>query len=141
MKLGTILGWSSALCLSLVSSLAQAQETNSVEKFELRLKEIQENFDRQQREMKENFERMLRAQQSQIEALKKQIAATPTNAPAPTLVSNAPPATLADDVDDLKHQVDELTTFSKRTSVSQFNPGIGFAADTIFSYTSKGQGA
>jgi hypothetical protein len=73
------LGWSSALCLSL--TIAQAQETNEVEKLNKQLKQLQESFEKQQREMRENFERMLREQQAQIDALKKQIDLSKTNAP------------------------------------------------------------
>src|SRR5437879_11030490 len=78
MNLRNLLGWSSALCLSIV--IVQAQETNNVEKFEKQLKQLQENFDKQQREMRESFERLLREQQAQIDALKTQVAAA-TNAP------------------------------------------------------------
>ena len=70
MKLKYLLGWSSALCLSAL--VAQAQETNEVEKLNQKLKQIQETFEKQQREMKESFERMLHEQQAQIEALKQQ---------------------------------------------------------------------
>ncbi len=62
--------------------MAQAQDSNITEKFEQQLKQMQENFEKQQREMRENFERMLREQQKQIEALKKQVEAGKTNAPA-----------------------------------------------------------
>ena len=86
MKLKYLLGWSSALCLSAL--VAQAQETNEVEKLNQKLKQIQETFEKQQREMKESFERMLREQQAQIEALKQQIASA-TNAVAGTVQSNA----------------------------------------------------
>ena len=79
MKLRNLLGWYSALCLSL--TIAQAQETNEVEKLNKQLKQLQESFEKQQREMKENFERMLREQQAQIDALKKQIDLSKTNAP------------------------------------------------------------
>src|SRR6266446_3286339 len=79
MKLGNLLGWSSALCLSAV--VVQAQETNQAAKFEKQLKQIQESFEKQQREMRESFERMIREQQAQIEALKKQVEVGKTNAP------------------------------------------------------------
>ena len=80
MKLKYLIGWSSALCLSAV--IAQAQETNEVDKLDQRLKQIQESFEKQQREMRENFERLIREQQAQIESLKKQLANIPTNAVA-----------------------------------------------------------
>src|SRR5438309_11193795 len=87
MKLRNLLGWSSALCLS--AMIAQAQETNDVEKINKQLKQLQDSFEKQQREMKESFDRMLREQQQQIEALKKQLEVSRTNAPA---VISAPPA-------------------------------------------------
>ena len=80
MNLKCLIGWSSALCLSAV--IAQAQETNEVDKLDQRLKQIQESFEKQQREMRENFERLIREQQAQIESLKKQLANIPTNAVA-----------------------------------------------------------
>src|SRR6266702_433093 len=79
MKLGKVLGWSSALCLS--AFVVQAQETNPAAKFESQLKQLQEKFEKQQQEMRENFERMLREQQAQIEALKKQVEISKTNPP------------------------------------------------------------
>ncbi len=134
MKIKVLLGWSSALCLSAL--IAQAQETNETQKLQQQLKDVQEHFEKQQQEMRENLERMMREQQAQIEALKQQIAIAATNAPSAP-ATNA----IAGDVEDLKQRVDDLTTASKRTSVNQFNPGIGFVGDTIFSYTSKGQAA
>ena len=90
MNLKYLIGWSSALCLSAV--IAQAQETNEVDKLDQRLKQIQESFEKQQREMRENFERLIREQQAQIESLKKQLANIPTNAVAGPVATNAPPA-------------------------------------------------
>jgi hypothetical protein len=138
MKTLSVLGWSLALGLSAVAG--QAQETNQLEKFNQQLKQLQENFDKQQREMRENFERMLREQQAQIDALKRQLAAAPTNPPPVAAVQTnvAPTAATPMEVAELKQRVDELTTASKKTFISQFNPGIGFAGDTIFSYTGKG---
>jgi septal ring factor EnvC (AmiA/AmiB activator) len=80
MNLKYLIGWSSALCLS--AMVAQAQETNEVDKLDQRLKQIQESFEKQQREMRESFERLIREQQAQIESLKKQLANIPTNAVA-----------------------------------------------------------
>lgn len=40
-------------------------------------------------------------------------------------------------LEDLNQRLEELTVASKKTFVSQFNPGIGFVGDTIFSYTDK----
>jgi hypothetical protein len=94
MKLRCLLGWSSALCLCAVT--ASAQETNEVEKLNLKLKQLQETFEQQQRDMRAQFERLLREQQAQLEALKQQLAAT-TNAlagaaPATPPPTNQPPA-------------------------------------------------
>ena len=80
MNAKNLLGWSSALYLSV--AIAQAQETSEVEKLNRQLKQMQENFEKQQREMRESFERMLREQQAQIDALKKQLEAGKTNVPS-----------------------------------------------------------
>ena len=131
-------------------SAAGAHDTNGVDRINQQLQQMQEDFQRQQRELRETFERMIREQQAQIEALKKQIVELSTNAPAAVAATNAPAlgatnaapaAASAEDVDELKHRVDELTTASKRVSVNQFNPGIGFVVDAIFSYTSRGTNA
>ena len=76
MKLKTLMGVSSALCLSAI--IAQAQETN----LSVQLQQMQERFEKQNRELRENFERTLATQQVQIDALKKQVAAVPANPPA-----------------------------------------------------------
>src|SRR5713226_4827535 len=76
MKLKTVLGWSSALCLAAMP--LQAQEANETKKLNEELKQVQERF-----------ERMLREQQAQIDALKKQLDAAKTN-PPPAIVQ--PPA-------------------------------------------------
>jgi hypothetical protein len=79
MKSRTILGWSSALCLSI--GIAQAQEANSVEKINAQLKQMQESFEKQ-----------LREQQVQIDSLKKQLNAAQqaTNPPAFVQATNTP---------------------------------------------------
>jgi hypothetical protein len=138
MKLKSLLGWSSALLLS--ASIAPAQETNSSEKFDKQLQELQdrfekqqrelrESFEKQQRDMRESFEKLLREQQSQIEALKKQIAVGPTNAPA---------AGTAEQIEELNNKVDVVLAAQTQTRPNEFNPSIGVVGETIFSYTSKG---
>ena len=138
MKTPTVLGW--ALALGLVAVACPAQETNQLDQFSQKLQQLQESFDRQQREMRENFERLLRVQQAQIDALKRQLTVASTNPPPVAVVAtnSPPPAAASPEVAELKQRVDELTTASKKTFISQFNPGIGFAGDTIFSYTGKG---
>src|SRR4051794_33730472 len=98
MKLKPILGWSSALFLSAI--MAQAQETNDVEKINQQLKQLQQSFEKQQREMKENFDHMLREQQQQIEALKKQLEATKTNVP--------PAAATSEQMEELNQKVNQV---------------------------------
>jgi hypothetical protein len=138
MKLERILGASSALCLGAIA--LQAQETDQLELLNQQLKQMQANFDKQQREMRESFERLIRDQQAQIDALKKQLGAVPTNPPPASPAQTNPPTSVASaqEMDDVKRRLDELTVASKKTFISQFNPGIGFVGDTIFSYTSKG---
>jgi hypothetical protein len=90
MKLKNLLGWSSALCLG--ASALQAQEANVNDKVSQQLKEMQEKFEKQQREMRENFEKLVRDQQAQIDALKKQLEASKTNAPPVIAQPGAPPS-------------------------------------------------
>src|SRR6266498_2720896 len=81
MKPRNLLGWTCALFLS--ASVVMAQEANQIEKFDQQLKQMQENFEKQQLELKENFERLVREQQAQIDALKKQLEGSRTNALPP----------------------------------------------------------
>jgi uncharacterized membrane-anchored protein YhcB (DUF1043 family) len=115
------------------ASIAQAQETNQLEKFDKQLKEIQESFDKQQREMRENFERLLRDQQAQIDALKQQLA-NATNTVAGTVPTNQPP--VAEQVQELNQKVDQVIEAQKKVRPSEFNPAIGLVGETIFSYRS-----
>ncbi len=117
--------------------LAQAQQTNQLEKFDKQLKEIQESFNKQQREMRENFERMLRDQQAQIDALKKQLA-TATNAVAGTAQTNQAAAT--EQLRELRQTVDQVIEAQKKIRPGEFNPAIGVVGETIFSYRSQGSG-
>jgi len=88
MKLITILG--SAFALWLSAGVLQAQDTNEAEKFNQKLKQMQENFDKQQRQTRESFERMVREQQVQIDALKQQLDAYKTIPPTPAATTTDP---------------------------------------------------
>lgn len=130
---------------SQAQSTPRSQETASVESLNRQLKQMQESFEKQQREMREQFEKLVRAQQEQIDALRRQVQASagalPTVATNPAPAAAPQPAAAPADsteVAELKRRVDDLTTSSKKSFVSQFNPGIGFVGDTIFSYTSRG---
>jgi hypothetical protein len=136
MNLKYLIGWSSALCLSAI--IAQAQETNEVDKLDQRLKQIQQSFEKQQREMRENFERLIREQQAQIESLKKQLANIPTNAVAgPTNAASAVAVT-PEQLHELNTKVDNVVAAQKQERPSAFNPSIGLVGETLFSYRSKG---
>jgi len=141
MRLKNLLGWSCALVLSV--TVAQPQNAADPEKFNKQLKELQENFERQQRELRENFEKQQRELretfekvnrdlQAQIEALKKQVAGAPTNAPAP---SNAETAA---QIKELNEKVESVVEAQTKTRPSEFNPSIGVVGETIFSYRSRG---
>src|ERR1035441_10179592 len=136
MNLKYLIGWSSALCLSAI--IAQAQETNEVDKLDQRLIQIQESFEKQQREMRENFERLIREQQAQIESLKKQLANIPTNAAAGS--TNAAPAVAVtpEQLNELNTKVDNVVAAQKQERPNAFNPSIGLVGETVFSYRSKG---
>ena len=138
MNLKCLIGWSSALCLSAI--IAQAQETNEVDKLDQRLKQIQESFEKQQREMRENFEHLIREQQAQIESLKKQLANVPTNAIAGPAPTNAAPAVAVtpEQFKELNTKVDGVVDAQKQARPNAFNPSIGFVGEVIFSYNSQG---
>ncbi len=72
MKISKMMGWSSALCLSAMSLVAQ--ETNQVEQLKLQIKHLQENFEKQQQIQRQQLEALTR----QVETLQRQ-----TAAPAP----------------------------------------------------------
>jgi hypothetical protein len=131
MKLRILLGWSSALCLS--AFVAQAQETNSNEKFDAQIKQLQDKFEKQQQEMRQNFERMLREQQQQIEELKKQISST-TNAPSGQVQTNE---LVQEQIKDLSDRTDLIIEAQKKVRPSEFNPAIGLVGETLFSYRSR----
>jgi hypothetical protein len=143
MKAIAVIGLCSALGLNAL--IVRAQETNQIESVNQRLKQLQEQFEQQQRQMRQSFERMVQQQQAEIEALKKKVAEmqaaaapvpAPTNTMAGATATNMAPAVSAEEVKDLKERVDELEAGAKRSPINQFNPGIGFVVDTIFSYTS-----
>jgi len=131
MKLKNLLGLSSALCLSALA--LKAQETNQIEQLQKQLKQTQESFERQQREMRESFEKMMRDQQAQIEALKKQLATVPTNAPAAV-----PTETASEQIKELNEKVDQVVEAQKKVRPGEFNPSIGLVGETVFSYNSRG---
>jgi DNA anti-recombination protein RmuC len=108
MKLRILKGVFPALCLLCAVTL-QAQETKDTDKFEKRLKEIQENFDKQQREMRESFEKELREQREVIETLKKQIVSQ-TNAPAAAPVAATTPA----EIKELNDKVDAVVDAQRK---------------------------
>ena len=80
MKLKNLMGVASALCLS--AMIVQASETNKPADIDQRLKQMQEMFEQREQAMESRFEKKIAAQDAQIDALKKQLAAGPTNLPA-----------------------------------------------------------
>lgn len=80
MKLKTVLGWSSALCLG--ANALQAQETNDLESLRQQLKQATENFDKAMQEQRRVIEGLNR----KIETLEQ----ARTNVPPPAAV--APPS-------------------------------------------------
>jgi hypothetical protein len=115
--------------------MARGQESVENEKLSNQIKQLQENFDKQQREMRETFEKMLRRQQEEIDALKKQIAAGATNAPAP---APAVEAATAEQMEELKQEVEAVSEAQTKTRPNEFNPSIGVVGETVFSYRSEG---
>jgi len=137
MKLKNFLGWSSALCLSAMT--AQAQETNQPADFDQRLIQMQERFEQREWEMEARFDKKTAAQDAEIEALKKQLAGTATNPPAPVIAGTPPTnAVSTEQLKDLNEKVDQVAKAQKKTLMSEFNPAIGVVGETVFSYRSKG---
>src|ERR1035441_10039228 len=137
MKLKKILGWYSALCLC--AMIAQAKETNQPADFDQRLIQMQERFEQREREMEARFDKKTAAQDAEIEALKKQLAGTATNPPAPAVAGTPSTNTVTpEQLKDLNEKVDQVAEAQKKTLMSEFNPAIGLVGETIFSYRSKG---
>ena len=137
MKMKKYLGWSSALCLCAI--IAQAQETNQPADFDQRLIQMQEKFEQREREMEARFDKKTAAQDAEIEALRKQLAGTATNPPAPAFAGTPPTnAVTPEQLKDLNAKVDQITEAQKKTLPGEFNPAIGLVGDMVFSYRSKG---
>jgi hypothetical protein len=137
MKLKTILGWSSALCLC--ATIAQAQETNQPADFDQRLKQMQETFEQRERELEARFDKKAAAQDAEIEALKKQLAGTAMNPPAPVVTGTPSTNTVTpEQLKELNAKVDQVVEAQKKTLPGEFNPAIGVVGETVFSYRSKG---
>jgi hypothetical protein len=85
MKLKSVLGWSSALCLSAYA--LQAQETKSLDDVQKQLQQMQDNFNKVVQEQQKKIEELNR----QVQDLKKAQVAPPTNAPMSAATTNAPP--------------------------------------------------
>jgi hypothetical protein len=139
MKLKTILGWSSALCLCVpLCGSVRAQETNQPADVDQRLKQWQEIFEKRQHEMQEQFERKTAAQDAEIEALKRQLAGTATNPPPPAAGTPSTNTVTPAQLKSLNDKVNEVVEAQKKNLMSEFNPAIGLVGETIFSYDSKG---
>ena len=137
MKLKTILGWSSALCLC--ATVAQAQETNQPADFNRRLIQMQERFEQRERELEAHFDKKTAAQDAEIEALKKQIAGTQANPAAIAASTNAvTPEQVKEQVKELSDKLDNVVEAQKKTLPGEFNPAIGLVGDMVFSYRDKG---
>jgi len=103
MKLGNLLGWSSALCLS--ACVAQAQQTNEIEQLKKQLQQMQENFEKVQREQRQQIEALTKkleeltkpqATETEKKKLEQELAAElQKNQPAPTAHPAAPPSVAA----------------------------------------------
>jgi len=119
--------------------VAQAQETNQPADFDQRLIQMQEKFEQREREMEARFDKKTAAQDAEIEALKKQLAGTATNPPAPAVAGTPSTNTVTpEQLKDLNTKVDQVAEAQKKTLMSEFNPAIGLVGETIFSYNSKG---
>ena len=136
MKLKTLRGVSSALCLGLLT--ARAQETNKPADFEQRLKQMQEMFEQREQAMEERFEKKIAAQDEVIHSLEQRLAVTPTNPPPAAVASTVPPTSeVPDMLKELGEKVDGVVEAQKKTLPGEFNPAIGVVGESVFSYRSK----
>jgi hypothetical protein len=133
MKFGKIVGISSALCLGAIS--LPAQNAEQVEQLKKQLQQMQDNFEKQQRQQQQQIE----ALKQQVETLKSSVDQEKTKRllDKPLSPDTTPPVA-SQKIQELEKRVDDLTESSKKTFASQFNPAIGFVADTVFSYRSNG---
>jgi hypothetical protein len=135
MKLKTILGLSSALCLCAI--IAQAQETNESVSTSFQRNEVGQ-LKQQLQQMRQSFEKTQNEQRRQIEALTQKLdeltkqSQVSAEAPAP------PAAVTTNQLKELSDKVDQVVEAQKKTLMSEFNPSIGLVGETIFSSRSKG---
>jgi predicted esterase YcpF (UPF0227 family) len=137
MKLKTILGLSSALCLCV--TIAQAQETNESASASLQRDEVGQ-LKQQLRQMQENFEKVENEQHQQIKALTQKLDEL-TNQQQATAASAPPVAVTTNKLKELSDKVDQVVEAQKKTLMSEFNPAIGLVGDMVFSYRSKSSDA
>ncbi len=116
MKLGKLMGLSSALAMSAMPLMAQEATPAALSK---QLDELL---------------RVQRQQAEQIESLKKQIEVL-KGQPA---IPGAKAATPEPQIAELQQRVDALTESSKKSFAGQFNPAFGFVGETVFGYRSTG---
>lgn len=138
MKLKTILGLSSALCLCVTIAQAQSAyaessgatgKTNEVEQLKQQLRQTQENFEKAENE-----------QRQQIEALTKKLDEL-TSRQQPAAASAPAAAVTTNQFNELNEKVNQIADAQKKTLPGEFNPAIGLVGETIFSYRSKSSDA
>ena len=133
MKLKTILGLSSALCLCV--TIAQAQETNESASASLQRDEVGQ-LKQQLLQMQESFEKTQNEQRQQIEALTKKLDEL-TKQQQVTAASAPPVAVTTNQLKELSDKVEQVVEAQKKTLMSEFNPSIGLVGETIFGYRTQ----
>jgi hypothetical protein len=100
---------------------------------------MQERFEQRERELEAHFDKKTAAQDAEIEALKKQLAGTATNPPAPAFAGMTSTNTVTpEQLKDLNAKLNQVVEAQKKTLPGEFNPAIGLVGDIVFSYRSKG---
>jgi hypothetical protein len=100
---------------------------------------MQERFEQRERELEAHFDKKTAAQDAEIEALKKQLAGTATNPPAPAFAGMPSTNTVTpEQLKDLNAKLNQVVEAQKKTLPGEFNPAIGLVGDIVFSYRSKG---
>lgn len=136
-RMSSFLGWSSALCLG--AATLQAQETGKLEQMEKAFQQMQRVVEEQQKQIQQLTRELqdIKAGAATNGLMAPPLAAAPPNG-ASLSVTNA---ASAEEVDELRKRVDNLSDKAKQVARNIFNPAIGFVGEAVFSYNSKGNDA
>ena len=144
MKSMSILGWTSALLLSVAP--LQAQETNEVEMLKKQLQQQQQQIDALIKQVSALTQVQSNAAPPPSNALTattapSNFASAQTNTAATNAPSGASGPSFAEQLKELRDKVDSALGAQTQDRPNEFNPSIGLVGDTVFSYRSEGSEA